>query len=45
MNTTLQNLYTSEAHFVATGSVKFAIICTVTFRITSLKVANEFQDR
>ena len=45
MNTTLQNLYTSEAHFVATGSVKFAIICTVTVRIIALKVANEFQDR
>jgi hypothetical protein len=45
MNTTLQNLYTSEAHFAATGSVRLAIICTVTVHITALKVANEFQDR
>ena len=45
MNTTTQTVYTSEAHLVATGSVKFAIIYTVTVRITALKVANEFQDR
>jgi hypothetical protein len=45
MKTTLQNLCTSKAHFVATGSVHFAIICTVTVRICALKVANEFQDR
>jgi len=45
MHTTLQNVYTSEAHFVATGYVQSAIICTVTVRISALKVANEFQDR